>query len=124
MSDRQALWFCDQRHPLSNEPCQRPMHPLGEGCRNYGSGISWLAERPIERESGTAAELLRKIHPDRFCPCGAPRSVAPPFHRRSTNHECVHHPRYRCWTCKGADRLIAGAEARLWAEAEHGPFIV
>lgn len=62
--------------------------------------------------------------PSSICPCGAPRSVAPPFHKRSTNHDCVHHPRFRCWTCKAADRMLAAIEARLVAEVEHGPFVL
>lgn len=58
------------------------------------------------------------------CPCGIQQSVAPAFHKRSTNHDCVHHPRSRCWTCKAADRMLAAVEARLHVEAERGPFEV
>lgn len=63
---------------------------------------------------------LRKIP----CPCGILVSAAPAFHRRQQDHDCIHHPRHSCATCRSADRMLAGVEARLWTEAHHGPFIV
>jgi hypothetical protein len=58
------------------------------------------------------------------CPCGALNYAPAMFHRRSTQHDCVHHPRERCGHCRGVDRLIAGVEARLLVEVEHGPFVI
>lgn len=58
------------------------------------------------------------------CACGVLRTAAPAFHRRSTHHDCVHHPRSRCGFCRSVDRLIGGVEARLYVEAEYGPFVV
>lgn len=58
------------------------------------------------------------------CPCGVPKTAAPVFHRSSTDHDCMRHPRYRCWTCKAADRMVAAIEARLVAEAMYGPFVL
>jgi hypothetical protein len=75
---------------------------------------------PLDNE--LAAALAREL--DTRCECGVLRTAAPAFHKATTRHDCIHHPRYRCWTCKGADRLIAGVEARLWVEVEHGPFEV
>lgn len=75
-----------------------------------------------ERLAELAAALMREVSPQ--CECGVPRSVAPAFHRMTTRHDCIHHPRSRCWTCKAADRMIAGVEARLYTEAQHGPFVV
>jgi hypothetical protein len=70
------------------------------------------------------AELVSATARQLTCPCGVQRSVAPSFHKRSTNHDCVHHPRLSCGHCRTVDRLIAGVEARLYVEAQHGPFIV
>lgn len=79
-------------------------------------------------DSELAAELLRLGHlgtSNRVpCPCGVMRSIMPAFHKRMQNHDCVHHPRRSCGTCRAADRMLASVDARLKAETAHGPFIV
>lgn len=69
-------------------------------------------------------ELMAAVSRTLHCPCGVLCSAPAAFHRRSTNHDCVHHPRRSCGCCRSADRLIAGVEARLYVEVEHGPFVV
>jgi len=71
-----------------------------------------------------ANELVAAVSAALHCPCGVLAAAGPLFHRRSTDHDCVHHPRRSCGHCRTVDRLIAGCEARLYTEAVHGPFIV
>jgi len=65
-----------------------------------------------------------KLSPVTHCPCGVVRTVMPAFHRMQQNHDCIHHPRRSCGTCRAADRMLAGVEARLYVEATYGPFVV
>lgn len=58
------------------------------------------------------------------CPCGVPKTAAPAFHRASTVHDCVRHASWLCGHCRRVQKMIAQIEARLKAEAEHGPFII
>jgi len=58
------------------------------------------------------------------CPCGVLRSMVPAFHRRTMVHDCVHHQRKYCGWCRYVDKTLAQVEARLYAEAIHGPFLV
>ena len=77
---------------------------------------------PLDKE--LAAALARGGRLDGKCPCGVPADTVPAFHRRAAFHDCPHHPRKACGWCGTVARLIGGVEARLWVEAEHGPFIV
>lgn len=54
------------------------------------------------------------------CACGVPRNSMPAFHKRSTEHDCIHHVRDVCLACQ----LVAAIERRLMFEVVHGPFIV
>lgn len=58
------------------------------------------------------------------CPCGVLRSMVPAFHKRTMTHDCVYHQRRACGWCRHVDRTLAGVEARLWVEAQHGPFVI
>ena len=79
-----------------------------------------------DREMANALLQSGAIADPRFvrCPCGVMQSAAPAFHRRQQDHDCVHHPRRSCGTCRAVDRMLAGIEARLYVEATSGPFIV
>lgn len=74
--------------------------------------------------SEQTGELISAVSRKLRCPCGVPADTDPRFHKRAAFHDCQHHPRRVCPVCKGVDRLIAGVEARLWVEVEHGPFEV
>lgn|SRR6266496_855707 len=86
-------------------------------------------DRPSGAPTMSDAQLIDALStgalsPVTTCPCGVMRSIMPAFHRAATDHDCVHHPRRSCGTCRSADRMLAGVVARLRAEVEHGPFIV
>lgn len=75
-------------------------------------------ERLVELASAVANQVAGR------CACGVPAKTEPRFHKRAAYHDCPHHPRLACGWCRTVARLIGGVEARLWVEAEHGPFIV
>lgn len=70
------------------------------------------------------AELIGAVNRTLRCPCGVLASSPGMFHNRTIDHDCVHHARRSCGQCQAVDRLVAGAEARLYVEAEYGPFTV
>lgn len=75
-----------------------------------------------EQLNELASALVRELGP--ACACGVPADTVPHFHKRAACHDCPHHPSRACGWCRTVARLVGGVEARLWTEAQHGPFII